>query len=509
MQAKNKADNRIINVRPLCIAAVCFIAGIFCAYKAICGEYLLAVLPLAVFCLVIMGFCIFKGLKGRSFLLLFFVICLIFFFLGAINLGVRADIARSVPNLSGRYYGKITEIKKYDSHRYRIVFKNRSLDGREVSGNAVCYIFSESVSKKLLIGGEYAFDCKLENRLSSGESATDIFAGNYYSITVTSEIEFVRDSANIFQKTQRYIKQLLKSGMNDKSYPISIALVLGDVSEIESSVLSNYRASGIAHVFAVSGLHVGTLALAISFICKKLKLGRYKTLFAVAIPLIFYTGVCGFSASSVRACIMSILLLLSGCVGFKRDTLSAIALAALIITAVKPSAFFEAGFKLSFTAVVSVVILSPVFLRGTSGLKSLSKALSATLSASFGTLPIITDMSGYISVISLLANLIFVPIVMLTYQFLIICTGLAVLENLFFGSSSVCLFLPDKIIYAIDYAVGLFDFARATVPFNFGNLTALYYVGLIAVSDVVNLTVKNKVIIGVITVCSILIISCV
>ncbi len=493
-------DNKILNVRPLCIIAVCFLTGIYCSNAVVNQNYLLAFSPLVIFCLAVAILCIINR-KQKSIMFVFLLCCILVFALGALNFDLRVLSAKNakIQYETGTFSGRVASVKEYDDNLFRIIFDKCEINGVKLSGKSVSYIYGYSFDNQIQVGGVYSFRASIKNRYLAGERDSDIFSGVYYKVNTFSKAEYLRDEKSVFQSVYTHIKQTLKSGIQKGNYAISLALITGDTSEISYSSLQNYRMAGIAHVFAVSGLHVGTLAMVLSFIFKRLKMKRWQIFFATVIPVTIYCGICGFSSSSVRALIMSGLILLSNCIGFKRDTLSAIAVAAIILTAINPTSLFEAGFQLSFIAVTSIVILSPVFLRGANNNKTFGEPLATSLSASLGTLPIISDISGYISVISLLTNLIFVPIVMIIFQILLACLVFGAIEYAIFNTAIVSLFISDNLIYAIDFIVNIFSFEKVVIPVEFGNVAIIYYIGLVIISDVVNLTFKQKAILGVLS----------
>lgn len=208
-----------------------------------------------------------------------------------------------------------------------------------------------------------------------------------------------------------------------------------------------------------------------------------------------YSGICGFRPSAVRAFIMAATVLLSGCVGFKRDRLSALSIAFIIILLWQPFYLFDAGFELSFLAVGGIIALAPLFKRGAKPLKGFGDALSASLSATLGTLPVLTDMCGYISIISLFANLVFVPAICICYQATVCFTLVAIIENAIFSSATVSLFVPDALLKFISYAVSLIDYSAFIVPASFSYLAIPYYFGFTFLTDYLNVSLKKRVLI--------------
>ena len=192
---------------------------------------------------------------------------------------------------------------------------------------------------------------------------------------------------------------------------------------------------------------------------------------------------------------MAATVILAEDLGFKRDGLSAIALALIVILMIEPFYLFDTGTRLSFLAVVGIAVLAPVFKRGAKPLGTVGELLSVTLGATLATLPVLVDMSGYMSLISLFANLLFVPIFSLAYELTAVSAALGCVEFLVFKAAKITLFLPSAFLGIIGEIVAFFDFSVFALPLSFGFASVFYYVGLLFTSDLFNLSGKKKAIV--------------
>ena len=165
---------------------------------------------------------------------------------------------------------------------------------------------------------------------------------------------------------------------------------LGDDSGLDSYTKQAISLSGMAHVFAVSGLHVGYLVLLARFLCGG-GFRRRKLRFGVTCGLLLlYLSLCGWTASMLRASVMAVALLSADLFLEENDPASSLALAALICLSLRPLWLFSAGFQMSFAAVWAMYIVGPLLCRllrarQAGVLSSLAYALAATL----GTAPLI------------------------------------------------------------------------------------------------------------------------
>ena len=212
------------------------------------------------------------------------------------------------------------------------------------------------------------------------------------------------------------------------------ALVLGEQGNIPEDVREHFIATGIAHLLAISGDHLGIVAfLSFSLILWLMKrsellllsLSARKWAAAMTIPcLLLYTFIAGGGISVIRATIMVILFFLSIVFDRERSLLHPLALAALLILLFSPPSLFDVSFQLSFLAVLSILYLVPRLLRNLKreGMpippeiswrqkiwKYVTLSLIVTVVAILGTAPFVALHFNRVSLIGFLANLFAVP----------------------------------------------------------------------------------------------------
>ncbi|MBI4229171.1 MAG: ComEC family competence protein, partial [Deltaproteobacteria bacterium] len=209
------------------------------------------------------------------------------------------------------------------------------------------------------------------------------------------------------------------------------AITTGDKGGIPNRLRDLFSAAGVAHLLAISGLHVGGIALVFYLTIKwVLKRSRYFLIrlqvprFSAAltiIPLFIYMAVAGFATPVVRAFLMITVYLMAVVLGKEENRLNTLAFSAFIILLLQPWALFQLSFQLSFAAVLGIIFINRFYpLRFGSFSEKIISSSKITLGASFATMPFIVNSFGILSLISLPANLIFVPLV----EFLIVPTGL-------------------------------------------------------------------------------------
>ncbi len=496
----NEPKEKFINLRPLCVAAVCFAVGIFSAYSLFSGNFAFLIVAICLFVALTVYFLVAK--KNKTAVCLTLIAAFIFSggFIYARVLMNRALTANEYNNVCS-FKGTVEESYYVENKGYYVTFCDIEINGIKQNCKAGGLLYFSKLNgfngeQKIIVETfkVLSFECKIALD-KNAENAYEFFGGNYYSLLSINKISDCGISSNLYKHVSYNLKNLFKNNLTSECYPVAIALFTGDTSYLPKQSVNVYRMAGIAHVFAVSGLHIGLFASLFSFIAEKIKAKRLLKFICVMLPVIFYCGLCGFGPSSVRAAIMVGVGLIAEIIGFKRDKLSALAIAFWLVLLINPFYLFDKGCQLSFLAVGGIFILEPVLKSGAKPLKTLGDGVCLSLSATLATLPILTDMSGYISVISLFANLIFVPIISLIYKVSVVFSLFAVFENLLFASCKISLFLPDALLSLLSAVIQAFDFSLFTFPAEFSFFTLTYYIGLICMGNLLNLSAKQKTII--------------
>ena len=132
------------------------------------------------------------------------------------------------------------------------------------------------------------------------------------------------------------------------------ALLTGDKSAMDEDVRSLYQENGIAHILAVSGLHLSILGLGVYELLRRFGRSKAASGSVAALLIISYGILTGCSGSALRAVLMLLLRFLAAAVGRSYDMLTAMAAAALFLLWKEPFMLFGAGFQLSFLAVLAI-----------------------------------------------------------------------------------------------------------------------------------------------------------
>ena len=202
---------------------------------------------------------------------------------------------------------------------------------------------------------------------------------------------------------------LLSEVMGEKQGALLSAMVLGDKGGLLKETKELYQRNGISHILAISGLHLMLLGMGVFRVTKLLFPWSNVAEVLSSLLMIVYCIFSGASISTIRATIMFVMTLLAKTMGRVYDSLTALAVAALLQLLNNPYGLENSGFLLSFFAVIGVTLVAP-------GLETLFEvkgrpwsSLFISFCASLTTLPILLDNYGVFNSYSILLNLLILP----------------------------------------------------------------------------------------------------
>ena len=275
--------------------------------------------------------------------------------------------------------------------------------------------------------------------------------------------------------------KIIDNSFDSESAGIVKAMLVADKSTLDKNIKKLYSENGIAHIMAISGVHVAIIGMTLYGFLRKLRIGRLISgTFSIAI-IILYGIMTGMSSSTERAVIMLILSIAAEYFGRKTDAPTSMGFAMIIMVLGNPYVILDAGFQLSFAAITGVTVVAPQlrkllrmfkrFIKEADEKKkqkhkkimSLRKMIIKLIDAlvvgiaSFITItPVIIYYYYQFPPYSILINLIVIPLVSLIVGGSI----LVVLTGLFFTGAAVVMTYPVRLIlfgykYLCIFASGL------------------------------------------------------
>ena len=274
------------------------------------------------------------------------------------------------------------------------------------------------------------------------------------------------------------MKEILRNCVPEDAAAFAQSLLLGDTSGLDYETKTSLSVSGIRHIVAVSGLHVGVLCAGIWFLTRK---RRWLTVLVGLPVLALFAAMVGFTPSVFRACLMAGLMMVSGAVRREYDGLTELSFAVLVLLFLNPFGVQGVGFQLSVLSVLGILLfgsrLSRRFRDRFPGLYAnrllrwAPESLSVTLSAMSLSTPAAVYYFGVLSLVSPIANLLCLPLVSVCFYGLGLTCGLGSLclpAGVLLGHLTA---LPIRLILRLARALSrlplaaLYTASRFTVPF--------------------------------------------
>ena len=246
-------------------------------------------------------------------------------------------------------------------------------------------------------------------RGSPGIQRTDqIFAGRIDTQHVRILLPPPTDGAPWLTRLRDHIDRSVRRVLPEPHGALLSAILVGKRSSLPGELRNDFLASGLIHVVAISGFNITLVALAVRRLAGWL-IGRYSVLLAMlALPV--YAALAGGEPSVVRATLMGELILLAWLLGRDTDALTALAVAALAIVLIDPSALADVGFQLSFAGTLGLVVIAPglsEWLTARARLPRLAaEPLAVTATASLMVTPIIAHTFERLQLAAIPANLL-------------------------------------------------------------------------------------------------------
>lgn len=216
---------------------------------------------------------------------------------------------------------------------------------------------------------------------------------------------------------KEYLGENIMELYNERDGGIIKAVLLGDKSSLREEDQLLYQKNGISHLLAISGLHISMIGVSLYKLLRKGNLTFWEAGIPSGILLYLYGMMTGFGISTIRAVCMFIVMIFADIFGRAYDMASAMALAALIILMQNPLQARQAGFLLSFGAVLGICFVYPILQSVFQVKKKAFQTILFSLSISLITYPISVHFFYEYPLYSILLNFIVIPCMPLVMGF--------------------------------------------------------------------------------------------
>lgn len=182
-----------------------------------------------------------------------------------------------------------------------------------------------------------------------------LYNNKIYVIFNADEITLSNKTDLLNRIKTNFIRKINKTG---ESSAYLYALVLGESDYIDSDVYEDYQKNGTTHLFAVSGMHIGFIALFLNKLFKKIHIKKLIGNILIVLFLIFYMFLVGFTPSILRGGLLFIFLLINKKSKLNLKTINVLYLLFLLLIIINPFYLYNLGFIYSFTTSFGLILFS-------------------------------------------------------------------------------------------------------------------------------------------------------
>ena len=318
-------------------------------------------------------------------------------------------------------------------------------------GRILVYFPKDSAFLRLRYGDRLLSTAALQAIRSSGNPGSFDYAaycslqGIHFQSYINAEQITVIDSGYThFWKTflissrEKIVHKLKQLIPGKREQGLAEALLIGYKEDLDKDLLQSYSNTGVVHVIAISGLHLGLIYLLLSRACRLLP-WKHKVVQGVLIiaGLWIFSGLAGASPSVLRSAVMFSFIVMGDWIKRRPPSVNSLAASAFLLLCIEPAWVWDPGFQLSYAAVLGLIVLSkPVYqilyLKNPL-LDELWKMNAVTVAATLLTLPITFFYFQQFPVYFMITNILVVPLsslILLAEILLLVLTPIPMLASI-------------------------------------------------------------------------------
>ena len=295
--------------------------------------------------------------------------------------------------------GTISDDPNFDEDKVALKLTNLSFEENEIKGTIYVQLSDTEI------------DVKRSDKITLDGKMTDGFGSFSGTIYRPKIVKIARpEPGDLFLSFRDWFAEKIRQFIPEKESSLSLAYLLGMKNGLSDEVLEMLRIIGLTHIVVASGTHLGIIVEIVRKIFGKLS--RFAgVLFSILFILVF-GGIIGWTASIIRATIVTALSLLMWYVGRKFEGWRIILISMALTLMINPMFITNLGWLLSFASFSGILILGPKLKKFFFGEKKINKLLEiglVTISAQLACIPILIYFFGSISLISVVANILILP----------------------------------------------------------------------------------------------------
>lgn len=297
----------------------------------------------------------------------------------------------------------------------------------QVEGKIIVYFKNNNTPQygaRILIKGQLQLINGSGNPGSFDYSKYALMMGLTHQIFIDTSNYFVIDSFNSnvllrsLESTRNTIVELLRRYIPDeRNAGLAEALLIGYKNDLDKELVHSYSSTGVVHIVAISGLHVGLIYLLLLYILKPLRriqVSKYVIPVVILLGLWSFTFLAGAQPSVLRSTIMFSFIVIGQILTQKSSVYNSLALSAFFLLCYNPSWLWDFGFQLSYSAVFSILLFSQPIYRclyfANKFIDLIWKLTAATIAAQILTTPFCIYYFHQFPLYFLISNFIAVPL---------------------------------------------------------------------------------------------------
>ncbi|MFQ6724586.1 MAG: ComEC/Rec2 family competence protein [Clostridia bacterium] len=398
-----------------------------------------------------------------------------------------------VPNMySSSCVGTVVSIKTYDNS-LSLLLEDVKIDGQKQDYNVTVYYYNvyQEGYIKLNVGSKISFNIERQSEVDKftedGLPHTYNYKNNIGAEFVTYNVTLLEENTKIRTGLLAQIRENLRLGFSNFNGEMIYSAMFGDKAELNSDLYDAYKSAGVAHLLAVSGLHVGLVVAILNWIMKRCKIKGWWRVAITGVLLVGYAYLCGFSYSIIRASIMAMVLLIAPIMFSEYDLLSSICFAGSLILLIDPIALFDVSALLSFGCVIGIAMLYPIFKQCFIKVPITDKVkdgFSISLATIISTFAIMAYFFRYVQPVGLISNIIIIPI----FSILFTLSFIVVMLSLLLPFVSYSLILLNPLFETLNWFIIFIANNTKSIPiYNINFLSILIFFALITFVSKFNL----------------------
>lgn len=348
----------------------------------------------------------------------------------------------------------------------------------EISGVLAFYSYTDSAFDSY---GDYGNNIFIRASLISYEPTEDNSKPlNYYILQIRLKI-----------------KDILTENLDEEKAGLALSILTGDRRILSDRINESFMTCGLSHLVAVSGMNMSVICFCFYYLFRLIKIGRLPSTAVTLFAVFLYSGVSGYSKSVLRAAIMISIMLIARLINNKADTMNSLGFSVFLIC-LNPFSVTDPSAVLTVTAVIGLSVVKPEYdkrIRPKNNvLKYLYDGLFAGISVMITTIPAIWLFFGKVSLISLFANILCVPVMEVALVFiLLLClfSGVPFLVDIMRFLSS---FFTGALIEIAAFFAERFEFLYVNISDSLFGVAISGILLLAAVSLLINKKISMKLI---------------